>query len=358
MDIKNLQEFSPPGYFNLSEDSTELTKKIFDWFLNFKNSLRDSANNFDNFYRLFLSRNYTDSDSTDFLNLNLERHGLKNITLSPEKLKKVLIWVSTPKKKRLSENLQEFVDFLFSIDWITNFEYIKVGYSSPGKYAEIFIMFSDSLTLPATPSPQAYIPKKWLVPNGWKKIPANSNYYVRGYLDGANIVWSSPVLTSQVIIFKSVSTILDLPLTPSVYDICIVGNDGSLDHNSVYYYDGFVWKKNNTANELQGEVGVNNAYDSSIVYAPPETDLISSDSKPPVDGFSKGFGFYGIRGLGTIARFIVFTLTMTEDGNKNLGLIIQLIKKIKPIGSLTFYINIVYEETTTQILIKDYNSIY
>jgi hypothetical protein len=212
--------------------------------------------------------------------------------------------------------------------------------------------------LPPTPPTQNYIPKLWLVPEGWKKIPSSSTYYCRGYLYEGEIVWSQPVSTSDIVLFNAVSNLLDLPLSPSLYDIAIVTDDGTEDFQSIYYFDGYEWQKNNTENYLQGEVGVNNSYESSLVYAPPTTDLISSDSQPPMDGNTKGFGFYGIWGLGSVSRFIVFTIVLTEEGNKNLGLIVQLLKKIKPIGSLTFYINVVYEETTTQILVKDFNAVY
>ena len=358
MDTKTLLQNSPPGYFDGSELQSEMTVKIFDWFTRFKNLQVASANNFDYFYRLYLSIIYESNDSTEFLRLQLERYGLKNISLEPEKLKKILIWVSTPKKRRLSENLQEFIDFLFSIEWISAFEDIKIGYSSPAKYAEIFIMYSDSLTLPSTPIPQNYENRRWLAPPSWTKIPSSSNYYVRGYLYEGQIIWSDPVPTSQVVLYSTTSDLLDLPLSPSLYDIAIVTDDGTGDFQSIYYFDGVYWNKNNTPNALQGLVGIDNSYDSSLVFAPPNTDLISSDSQPPVDGYTEGYGFYGIWGIGTIARFIVFTLVLTEDGNNNLGLIVQLIKKIKPLGSLTFFMNVVYEETTTQILVKDYNAVY
>ena len=358
MDTKTLLQNSPPGYFDGSELQSEMTVKIFDWFTRYKNLQVASANNFDTFYRLYLSIIYEANDSTEFLRLQLERYGLKNISLLPEELKKILIWVSTPKKRRLSENLQEFIDFLFSIEWISAFEDIKIGYSSPAKYAEIFIMFSDSLTLPATPSSQEYFPKVWLAPSGWTKIPSSSNYYVRGYLYEGYIIWSDPIPTSQVVLYSTATDLLDLPLSPSLYDIAIVTDDSTGDFQSIYYFDGVDWIKNNTENDLQGLVGVDNSYDSSLVYAPPDTDLISSETQPPVDGNTEGFGFYGIWGLGTIARFIVFTIVLTDNGNTNLGLIVQLIKKIKPLGSLSFFINAVYEETTTQILVKDYNAVY
>ncbi len=357
MDTKTLLQNSPPGYFDGSELQSEMTVKIFDWFTRYKNLQVTNSNNFDYFYRLYLSIVYESNDSTEFLKLQLERYGLKNISLSPEKLKKILIWISSPKKKRLSENLQDFVDFLFSIEWITSFENVEIGYASPALFAEILIMYSDSLTLPPTPIPQNYENRRWSAPLNWKKIPSNSTYYVRGYLYEGQIIWSDPVPTSQVVLYSTASDLLDLPSSPSLYDIAIVTDDSTGDFQSIYYFDGAYWNKNNTPNALQGLVGIDEVYDSSLVFATSDTEFLSSDSQPPLDGNTEGYGFYGIWGIGYNVKYLIFTLVLTEDGNKNLGLIVQLLKKIKPLGNLSFYINVVYEETVEKILIKDFNAI-
>lgn len=355
METKSLQAYSPPGYFDLSIEQTEATRKIFEWFLNYKGSLENEANRFDFFYRLFLSVNYTDSVSKDFLNFIASQYGLADITLPANKYKNLLIYVSTPRRRKLSDNIAALIDFLFLQEWISSWGDAIVGYNSRSNFAEALIIYSDSETLPTTPANTNYVALEWVAPEEWTKTPNHSTYYCRGYLYEGEIIWCDPIPTSTVVLYSIVDDIPSLPGSATEGDICLVVDDGTGDFQAVYYYDGFYWQKNSTPNENQKNASITRVTEGSEVFAPDDF-LISSQTIPPVDGYSQGYGFYGIFGAGSLVNRISFRITLTDSGYENLGLIVSLIKKIKPIGNLLI-VYAVYNEETFLLEINDINAL-
>lgn len=354
METKTLQAYSPPGYFDLSIEQTPYTKKIFEWFKNYKVDLQNEANRFDFFYRLFLSVDYTDLVSKDFLNFIAAQYGLADISLPANRMRDLIIYVSSPKEKRLSGNIERLRDFLFNQLWISDFTQAVVGYNSRSRFAETFIIYTNSMTLPATPGNTTYVELEWLAPNTWTKTPSSSTYFCRGYLYEGEIVWCNPLPTNQVVLYSIVSDIPSLPLSPSEGDIAIVTNDGTTDFQSIYYYDGAYWQKNSSPNANQKNVNSVTALQGSEVFAPNDS-LITSTTQPPTNGYSEGFGFYGIFGQGILVNKISFQITLTDSGYANLGLIVQLIKKIKPVGNLII-VYAVYNGETFLLEINDINS--
>lgn len=355
METKTLQAYSPPGYFDLSIEQTEATRKIFEWFNNYKTSLENEANRFDFFYRLFLSVDYTDSVSKDFLNYVASQYGLGNISLSANKYKNLLIYVSTPREKKLSVNFQKLIDFLFLQEWITSWGDAIVGYNSRSNFAEALIIYSDSVTLPSTPANTEYVALEWLPPDEWAKTPNHSTFYCRGYLYEGDIVWCNPIPTSTVVKYEIVDDIAALPVSPSEGDVSLVVDDSTDDFQSVYYYDGFYWQKNSTPNVNQKNATITRVTQGSEVFAPDDF-LISSQTVPPVEGYSEGYGFYGIFGAGSLVNRISFRITLTEAGFNNLGLIVSLIKKIKPTGNL-LVVYAIYNDETYLLEINDINAL-
>lgn len=354
MDTKTLQKYSPPGYFDLSGNQTEATKKTFDWFLNYKDSLRNEANHFDFFYRLFLSVDYTSEVSKDFLLFVCSQYGLADIVLTANKMKNLLIHVSTPRARKLSDNIQRLIDFLFLQEWISDFGGAVVGFNSRSNFAEAFIIYSTSVSMPPTPDNTGYLPLEWVAPASWGKIPSHATFYSRGYLYEGEIIWCNPLPTDTVVRYDIVDNLLALPLSPDEGDIALVVDDDTMDFQSVYYYDGFYWLKNSTPNANQKNVNIVPAQKGSEVFAPPDP-LITSMSIPPNDGYSEGYGFYGIFGQGTLVNKISFVIILTEEGYNNLGLIVQLIKKIKPVGNILI-VYAIYLDTTYLLEINDANA--
>ncbi len=355
METVSLQKYSPPGYFDLSIEQTEATRKIFEWFKNYKITNQEEANRFDFFYRLFLSVDYTEEISKDFLNYVASQYGLGNISLPANNLKQLLIYVSTPREKKLSSNIQKLIDFLFLEEWISSWGDVIVGYNSRSNFAEALIIYSDSVTPPTTPTNTSYLPLEWVAPNDWTKTPLNSTYYCRGYLYEGEIIWCNPVSTSIVVKYEIVDDLAALPVSPTEGDITLVVDDGTTDFQSVYYYDGFYWQKNSTPNANQKNASEVRVSQGSEVFAPDDF-LITSQTIPPVDGYSEGYGFYGIFGQGSLVNRITFRITLTDTGFPNLGLIVQLIKKIKPVGNLLI-IYAIYEGETYLLDINDINAI-
>jgi len=355
METKSLQKFAPPGYFDLSQDNSEITKRIFEWLKNYREANQNTPTRFDFFYRLFLSVNYTEETSKDFLKFEASQYGLANVSLPSNSLKNLLIYVSTPKEKKLSSNIQGLINFLLLNSWISSFGDIVVGYNSRSNFAETLLVYSDSLTIPTTPSNTDYTPIEWLAPTDWTKTPLNSTYYCRGYLYEGQIIWDSPISTSLVVKYDTASDLSSLPSSPSLGDVCLVTDDTTDDFQSVYYYNGTSWKKNSTPNASQQNINTAKTTKGSEVFA---TDnlMITSQTQPPNDGYSQGYGFYGIFGSGSLVNRVNFRITLTEEGNKNLGLIVQLAKKIKPVGNL-LVIYAIYDTTTYLLEINDINAI-
>lgn len=354
METETLQKHSPPGYFDLSAEQTEATTKMFAWFENFKNNLQAEATHFDFFYRLFLSVNYTEEVSKNFLLFIASQYGLGNISLPANNMKNLLIYVSTPRRRKLSDNIQVLIDFLFLQEWISSFGDAIVGYNSRSNFAETLIIFSNSVTLPVTPSNTDYIPIDWETPAAWVKVPNHSTFYCRGYLYEGQIVWSEPLATDTVVLYNLVDDLASLPLAPNPGDVSLVTDDDTNDFQSVYYYDGFYWQKNSTPNENQKNANITTVIHGSEVFAP-GNELVSSSTVPPTDGYSGGYGFYGVFGQGVLVNQISFRITLTDAGFLNLGLIVQLVKKIKPVGNLLI-VYAVYNDITYLLTINDINA--
>jgi hypothetical protein len=330
---RTFQELTAPGYFDYSAGQTEITGKINTWFNGITEIIQNNVNLMDSIFRLWASRSYalTTVTMTPWIRYLLRQNGIGWYKGSLEIAVRILIYIGKSYPKSAVLCLQQYFDFLVSIGWISQVGQILFSSQAPARYAETFLIYSDSPTLPATPSSTEYTPLLWSAPTDWSKSANNSTYYARGYIDNGDIVWMTPQSVNTVFLMQDYATIGDLPGSASVGQLAGIADDGTGDVGSIYYWDGTTWRKTTGANSDQGlVVGQIPPNPGSSVFAP-DTDIFSSGTQPPADGDSEGFGYYGIYGqLVLDAKRIDVVIDLTTEGVVNLGLIIFLFRKIKP----------------------------
>lgn len=329
----SFKSLTAPGYFNFSDSQSADTAKYVAWFDALTNYIKQNAERFDSFFRLWKTQDYsgTTINRTPYVEYLLKLYGIQWFNGTDEDAVKVIGLVSRSYVQSTITNIQYLLQALSEapLSWTNGIAQIASGGKKSAIFAENLIIFSTSVGLPATPSPQVYPDKSWLAPVGWTKQPSSATYLSRGYLSGGNIVWSAPISTSTAFKYTTVSTLGTLPGSPSTGDVAIVASDGSGDYGAVYYYDGAVWRKNSTPNSYQGSVGQINA---RAVFAPdPDTTQVSSSIQPPVSGPSQGYGIYGSLSSFEIGSLQIYILAdLTTEGNNNLSIIMYLLRKLKP----------------------------
>lgn len=328
------RELTAPGYFDFSDSQTEKTAAIIAWFDSVTQIAENQANLYDETFRLWMTRDYSSVTVSrhPWLLYLLKQNSIGWYQGSNTAAAAVLAYVAKSYPVRVAECFQEFFEYISAppLSWTSGIGGIVSGYDTPALMAETLIVYSTAGSPPATPSPGTYIPREWTAPSGWSKTAASAAYYSRGYLDGTDIIWMTPRSTTGVAIMTDVADLASLPVSPSTGDLCGVLDDGTGDTGAVYYYDGSEWRKTTTPNEDAGSVFTDPPGEGSAVIAP-DGEFVSSLTPPPSYGPTEGYGFYSIWGSFPVqSTGISVYLNLTEAGVASLGMIILLLRRIKP----------------------------
>lgn len=367
--LGTFRSLTAPGYFNFSGTQLPLTGKISDWIDLLLERWTEQAILYDNFFRLWAT--YTYSGLTlpraPYVDYLMYQYGISWFQGNNAQSIGILDLVSRGYSTSTSRNITFTFDALAlpPFEWCIAPVQIVYGSQKPAISAETLIIFSDSVSLPATPSPTPYSPRNWEAPVDWTLYPSESTYYSRGYLDSGDIVWMDPQSTADPKPFYNVELLADLPPAPDTGSLGGVEDDGTGDVGSIYYFDGSDWQKTSTPNANQGQVigGVFDDPSPRSVAAPnPDTSTqpITSETSPPADGPSQGYGIYGGLAQQDIqARAINMIITLTDAGVANLGMIINLLRRIKPTLNqfILFYNTVSNPGTSFQVEILDSGAI-
>lgn len=354
---RTFKESVAPGYFNFSENAKPETKKLIDWFDRITLELQTSARRYDEFFRLWMTKDY--SSITPYPEMYLyylaDNYGFGFLRNDLNFIRDLLTYLTAPvDDETFSKAVNQLFNAMLNFGWITPPWFISAGAGTASRFAETLVVFSTSGSPPSTPSNTPYTPRTWSAPVGWTKTFASATYYSYGYLVGGDIVWLSPRLTSLLVNYYDAEDLSDFPLTPSTGDICLVADDGTGDVGAGYYYDGGAWRKFTTPNANQGLVGTDDPTTSSAVLAP--ATYVSSVTPPPISGPSQGFGFYSLLSVISAVNSLEIFLTLTTLGGQYIDVIIILLKRIKPIPT-NLLLTYLLEGVTESVEIKDLNSV-
>jgi len=346
-----------PGYFNFSDSQTADTKKYIAWFDSITAIIKAQVLRFDAFFRLWMTYNYTTCtiSRTPFVAYLLNIYGIQWFLGTDIQAVALIGLVARSYGTSLTLNYQYFFSALTAAPflWINGTPQIVAGYKDPAIFAENLVIYSTSGTLPATPAIMPYGSRAWAAPAGWTKQPSSATYVSHGYLSGANIVWMTPRATSAAYLYTEIANTSSFPPTPSIGDKAIVASDTSGDYGSIYYYDGAVWRKITTPNSYQG-LASDFSQDVRAVMAPVTSAEISSAIAPPVSGPSQGYGKYaGLYQSTLYSNSINIVMDLTTAGNNNLGVIIYLLRKLKPSLRALYFNYSVNGGTVNKIQILD-----
>lgn len=337
----SFRKLTAPGYFNFSDSQTEDTKKYIAWFDSVTNLVKDQITRFDSFHRLWITYDYSSCTitRTPYIAYLLNKYGIQWFLGTDQQAAALIGLVSRSYSDSLTLNYQYFFQALSStpFSWVNGTSQIVAGYKDPAIFAENLVVYSNSPTAPATPAAMPYVDRNWIAPPGWSKQPASSTYFSRGYISGGNIVWMTPRSTSLSYKYTEIANTTSFPATPSIGDMAIVNNDSSGDYGSIYYYDG-IWRKTTTTNINQG-LASDAGLTIRAVLAPVTSGELSSANPPPTSGRSQGYGKYAGLYQSTIySGSINIMMDLTTDGNNNLGIIIYLLRKLKP-STMSLYLS-------------------
>lgn len=369
-EFKTFRELTAPGYFNFSGTQKPITAKISEWFNSITSVWADQVDLYDSYFRLWASKDYsgTTISRTPYIAYLLNKWGIGWFTGTDAQAAALIAFVSRGYLESSSANFNYFFSVMIAppFEWLDGTPQITSGTQIPTKFAETLIIFSSAVSLPATPSPQTYTARDWAAPSGWALLATTSTYYSRGYLTsgGTVITWMTPKSTSLVTPFYDVANIASLPVSPATASLSGVEDDGTGDVGAIYYYDGAVWRKTTTPNINQGLVSPEGLFPTPLpraVFAPASMgSSITSQTPPPADGGSQGYGMYAGMGPDILkAREIDLIFDLTNAGYANLGIIINLLRRIKPtLNKLLVLYTIEGDEgTITELEIKDSGSI-
>jgi len=356
--ISKFKALTAPGYFDYSASQTAETAKIIAWFDSVLQDFEDQLNLIDLTFRQWRTRDYTGVASSQLLYLYYQSQSLGFSFVQPNlnTERDLLAYLDSPRPGSFSACISQLYNFLFAIGWTSGIGTLTAGKGNPINYAETFIIYSSSLTPPATPGGVAYVRHGWATPAGWTRAPASSTYVSRGYLYGASIIWLPPVSTATPPAYYNVAALGDLPAANDG-DVGSVYADGSGDRSALYTYYSGTWYKCSSENNLQGSVITDTYLTGSGVFAPDTLPPVTSLTQPPPAGPTQGYGFYGLYGVNLLTEEIDAVITLTANGEANLGIILTLFQRIKPATTFAFYLYVVYLSTVTSYQIKDTESI-
>jgi hypothetical protein len=208
-----------------------------------------------------------------------------------------------------------------------------------------FLIYSTAAS-PATPSPTVYAARAWTTPAGWTRAPESAVKYCRGYISGGNIVWCAPRAVSDFLNSPYFSAGIPVAV-PSAGTICIVDDDSTGDRGVIYYSDGSAWRKNSMPNAdlgLVNPLGARPSPEAIAVWAPNPDSVVYpvvSQNPPPLSGRTEGYGtFASLSNTSISANQIKLEMHQLSGGNMAISVLIELLRRIKPIGKIfTLYID-------------------
>lgn len=367
--IPRFKDSVAPGYFNLSSSQSDKTAKIVAWFNAIADLNQNQVNEFDSIIRQWATRDYSGQtiNRSPYIAYLLKQWGVEWLQNPDFIVVPLLNYIIRSYSSSTAENLLYFFAYFSASPffWMLPGSQIVYEAQAPAIFAETLLIFSDSPTLPAQPDNTDYIPREWEAPAGWSQFPSSATYFSRGYLINGEtkIAWLPPRSTGISYTTYNVPDLASLPPSPMTGDIAVVKDDGTGDYGAIYYAemgtDGFLyglgdygvgfygtsgggggdggWFKTTTRNIHQGQIILNTAPpvpSPRAVWAPnPATspEPIRSTLPPPVDGPSQGYGMYGgLAQLTLQANVITLRIVLTTSGVENLGIIVNLLRRIKP----------------------------
>lgn len=342
MPFASFKSLTAPGFFDFSETQTPTTQKIIAWFDAVSAIVQNQTNLYDAIFRQWESKDYSGItiSRTPYLENLLTQYGLRWFLGSNTQAAALLSFLSSGFGDNDALNFQAFFNFISAppLSWIDNssnpFQIVS-GSKIPTKPAEVFILFSSSVSTPPTPPNVLYAPRAWTAPSGWSLNPSSSSYVSRGYLVGTNIVWTTPQNTATQPQFFLVASLATLPPSPPAFSLASVLSDGSGDVGAIYFYDGAVWQKNSSPNVNQGGLPfLIGAPLPRAVAAPDPASVsypVSSDIAPPATGGSQGYGMYaGLSPQIISSSIFIVSILFTASGFQNLASVINVLRRIKP----------------------------
>lgn len=344
--VKNL---TPPGYFNLAEDSPALSAAYITWWNTILNARAVDSEELKTLVQTPWLVDHNDSPRTPWLSYLLNLYGFGFFDGTNNQAAALYKLVSSAWSTSTARNILLVTQTLcmapfswFDIDFVPQ---LVVGNLLVSQMDTGFIIYSIAGSLPPTPAASAYAAREWLVPSGWTNTASSATYYCRGYISGANLVWCAPRPVSDFQTSVVFSAAVPVAVAP-VGTICVVNADGTGDTGTVYYSDGTTWRKNSYTNVDLGLVdstGERPDPEAITVWAPnPATAVYSVDSQtpPPSDGPTEGYGTFS-----TWAETAIFTNEITiqlhqlSGGALATATLFELLRRIKPTGK-TFTVTI------------------
>ena len=348
-DKMTVAKLTPPGYFNLAADAPTHHRDYITWW---NNILASRAAETEALKTLILTPwlvNHLDSPRTPWLTYLLGLYGFGFFGGTNNQAAIVYKLISNGWNRSTIKNILLIVQ-TFCMAPFTWFDsdflpHVLTGNLLPSVTDTGFVVYSTAVSTPVTPSTTAYTPRGWAAPARWTKTASSATYYSRGYISGANLVWCAP---RPIADFQNAPVYsASLPLAvPSVGTLCIVEDDSTGDHGSVYYSDGTAWRKCSYTNIDLGLIdatGIRPSPEAISVFAPNPASVtyaIDSQVPPPSDGPTKGYGTFSTwSGTAIMTNEITIQLRQLSGGTVAIATLFELLKRVIPTGK-TFIVNI------------------
>jgi hypothetical protein len=335
-----VQKFTPPGYFNLSEDAPAFHKAYIAWWNAILLRRAGQANDLRSLILTPWLVDHPASPRTTWLKYLLGQYGMSYFGGTNNQAAVVYKLVSNAWARSVITNILTVIQTLClpPFSWFES-PTITTNYYVPLDIDTGFIIYSTAGSLPSTPAATAYAARGWAVPAGWAKVASSATYYARGYISGSNVVWSIPRPVSDFENPRVLSASIPI-VVASVGTVCIVYNDSTGDYNAVYYSDGTVWRKNSIVNADLGDVTPGSTVrpdpEAIGVWAPNPalvTYPVTSDMPPPVTGASAGHGtFAGWTPIAIEAGQEIITLHQLAGGSIAIATLFDLLRRVKPVN--------------------------
>ena len=339
-------KLTPPGYFNLSPSALDSTVDYVAWW---NNILSRTANNSVNLKTLILTpwlyEDYPVSgEIVSWLKFLLSMYGFGFFMGTNSQAAYLYQLVSSAWSLSTIYNITMILQTLSMspFSWFTQ----RSPLISSGNFVSDlidtgFIIYSTAASLPATPAATVYVARAWEIPSGWAQSASSATYYCRGYISGTTIIWSTPRAVSDfenAYVFSAAVPVA----VPSAGTVAIVNDDGSGDIASVYYSDGTAWRKNSIPNADLGLVDPTTVArpdpEAITVWAPDPSTVsyaISSACPPPSSGPTEGYGTFATWAeTTTFNNEITIYVTQIAGGNTALAVLIELLRRIKPVNKI------------------------
>ena len=346
---------TPPGYFNLADGAPATHTAYITWW---NNILANRAAQAEALKTLILTPwlvDHPDSPRTPWLDYLLRQYGFGFFGGTNNQAAALYKLVSGGWSRSIIKNILMVVQTLClaPFAWFSTLNpYLFIGTLFPSITDTGFIIYSTAGSIPATPSPTAYVARAWVTPSGWTNIASSATYYSRGYISGATLVWCAPRPVSDFAAPPAYSASVPVAVAPAG-TLCIVEDDGTGDRGSVYYSDGTAWRKSSYANSDLGLVTPGAARpnpEAVTVFAPnPATVTYAIDSAqpPPADGPTEGYGSFATWAATAItSNGITIQLHQLAGGSTATATLFELLRRIIPTGN-TFFVVI---DSTTYII--------